>query len=196
MGDHTRPLTAFDWTISIPLIFRHPGAIPAGRKSDLLVANYDLLPTILQYLGLGDRLPEKPPLPGRNFAPLLAGESVPWDNTVFYEFENVRAIRTRDWKYVERIHQEPNELYDLINDPGELGNLNDRPEHEDVREELRQRLHEFFDRYAEPQWDLWKGGKAKTDLITEKFFGIKNPYQESRYGPGMGAGRELAEQGK
>ena len=31
-------------------------------------------------------------------------------NEIFYEFENVRAIRTPEWKYIERIHEEPDEL--------------------------------------------------------------------------------------
>ena len=49
-----------------------------------------------------------------------------WDNTIYYEFENVRAIRTDEWKYIERFRQEPNELYDLTKDPRELDNLIDR----------------------------------------------------------------------
>ena len=34
MGDHTRPLTAFDGTMHVPLIYRLPGRIPAGRRND------------------------------------------------------------------------------------------------------------------------------------------------------------------
>ena len=51
MGDHTRPLTGYDWTTHVPLIFRHPG-IAAGKTSNLLVSNYDFLPTVLDYLGI------------------------------------------------------------------------------------------------------------------------------------------------
>ena len=36
--------TAFDGTMHVPLIFRHPAGIPAGRKSDLMVINYDFCP--------------------------------------------------------------------------------------------------------------------------------------------------------
>ena len=32
MGDHTRPLTAFDWTTHVPLIYRYPGHIRAGQR--------------------------------------------------------------------------------------------------------------------------------------------------------------------
>jgi arylsulfatase A-like enzyme len=170
MGDHTRPLTAFDWGMSIPLIFRQPGRVARGLRSDLLVYTCDLLPTILHYLGLESRLPSEPALPGRNFAPVLQGRSFPWDNTVFFEFENVRAIRTEQWKYIERIRQPPNELYDLRTDPGERLNRYGEAGLESIQAELRHRLYAFFDRYAEPKWDLWKGGKSKTGLLTAHLF--------------------------
>jgi arylsulfatase A-like enzyme len=128
MGDHTRPLTAFDWTTHIPLIFWQPGRIPAGRRSDLLVSNVDFLPTMLEHLRLEWKRSDQPASPGRSFAQVLAGHPIElWDDTVFYEFENVRAIRTGRWKYIERFRQGPNELYDLAADPGELENLIDRP---------------------------------------------------------------------
>ncbi len=166
MGDHTRPLTAYDWTMSIPLIFRHPGRIPAGKRSDAMVSTYDLAPSILRYLGHQLR----GNLPGRDLTPLLEGRTTEWDNTVFFEFENVRAIRTAQYKYIERIHQTPNELYDLERDPGERLNLISDPGRAAVREQLKRRLHEFFARYADPKWDLWRGGKSKSHLLTAALF--------------------------
>ncbi len=168
MGDHTRPLTAYDWTMSIPMIWRHPGRISAGRRCDQMVSNYDFLPTILSYLGLGSRMPKRPELPGRSFHPLLTGGPMAWDNVVYYEFENVRAVRTETWKYIERIGQGPNELYDLRTDPGERCNLCGKPAHMDMQRRLRRQLDAFFDRYADPKWDLWKGGDAKGGLLLGK----------------------------
>ena len=175
MGDHTRPLTAFDWTMSTPLIFRQPGRIPAGRRSDIMVDSCDLLPSILDHAGLASRIPTKPALPGSSFAPLLRGETRSWTGAVYFEFENVRAIRTAEWKYIERIHQAPNELYDLRKDAGERLNLSGRADASAIEASLRARLHAFFDRYADPKWDLWKGGRSKSGLITAGLFGIKNP---------------------
>ncbi|MEW4528720.1 sulfatase-like hydrolase/transferase [Maioricimonas sp. JC845] len=183
MGDHTRPLTAFDWTMTIPLIIRQPGRIPAGQRIDNLVSNYDLFPTLLSYLGMEDKLPASRSYPGRDFSPLLLGEELDWENVHFYEFENVRAIRTDRWKYIERIHQTPNELYDLADDPNEHHNLYGDREYAATVQKLRQRLHAFFDKHADPKWDLWHGGGSKTDLMTEQFFGLKNPYRPSRYAP-------------
>jgi len=170
MGDHTRPLTAFDWTMSIPMILSHRGRIPAGRRSDLLVNTCDVLPTVLDYLQV--QPPKNAPWPGRSFSSVLQGGTIEWDNTVHFEFENVRAIRTAEWKYIERIHQEPNELYHLSTDPGERLNLHGRPEHSAVQDQLRDRMHAFFNRYADAKWDLWKGGRSKSGLITGKVFGL------------------------
>ncbi len=51
MGDHTRPTGAHDLMMQVPLIFRQPGAVAVGT-SDLLVSNYDFLPSVLDQLGL------------------------------------------------------------------------------------------------------------------------------------------------
>lgn len=162
MGAHTRPYTAFDWTMHVPMIYRHPAGIPPGRKSDLMVSHYDFLPTMLAYLKFPFKTPGRPESPGRDYSAALRGESVAdWDNVVFYEYLNVRAIRTAEWKYVQRFRQEPNELYDLKSDPEERTNLIDQAGRAEVQKELRQRLGTFFDRYADPKYDLWHGGKGK-----------------------------------
>jgi arylsulfatase A-like enzyme len=87
----------------------------------------------------------------------------------------VRAIRTDRWKYIERFRQEPDELYDLQADPEELNNLIDTAEHADVRRKLAARMHDWFDRVADPRWDLWKGGTSKTGLIMRKLFDNPGP---------------------
>ena len=180
MGDHTRPLTAFDWTMWIPLLVRQPGRIPAGTKSERIVTNYDVLPTFLEWLGLESRIPTSAALPGRSFAPLLRGESPAWDDVAFYEFENVRAIRTAEWKYIERFGEGPMELYDLSRDPGERLNLAADRRFAQDRLRLAGRLHEFFERYADPRWDLWRGGGSKTGLITEHIFGASAARRKPR----------------
>ncbi len=166
MGDHTRPLHAFDPTMHIPLILRHPGRIPAGRACDRMVANYDFMPTLLGHLGLGDQMPSKPPSPGRDFSPFLRGESPDWDDVVFYEFEDTRAVRTAGWKLIRRHPRGPNELYHLADDPEEETNLFDDPAHAQTRQALQARLDAFFARHADPQYDLWRGGRSKAGRIT------------------------------
>ena len=166
MGDHFRPTGAHELMMQIPLIFRHPGRIPAGRTTDLIVSNYDFLPSVLNHLGLGDKMPTKPKSPGRDFSSVLRGEQIAWDNTVFNEMETSRAIRTRDWKYVARHPDGPYELYDMAIDPQERFNLFHQPGTAAKRDELAKRLDAFFAQYADPQYDIWKGGRSKAKLHT------------------------------
>lgn len=165
MGDHTRPVGAFDLMMHVPLIFRQPGRIASGRTSEIVVSNYDFLPTVLAYLGLNDKLQTKPKSPGRDYSPVLAGRDVAWDNVVFYEIEVARAIRTDAWKYVERHPDGPFELYDLAADPRERFNLFGQPQHADQQRQLADRLAAFFAEYVDPQYDLWRGGRSKAGRL-------------------------------
>ncbi|MBI5801682.1 MAG: sulfatase-like hydrolase/transferase [Verrucomicrobia bacterium] len=167
MGDHFRPIGAHDLMMQIPLLFRQPGRIPASRTNDFLVSNYDFFPTVLSQLGLGDKMPQKPKSPGRDFSAVLRGEKLPWDNTVFYEMESCRAIRTDDWKYVARFPSGPNELYDMKADPRERVNLFGQPGTEAKRDELSKRLDAFFHQHADPQYDVWNGGRSKASRLVK-----------------------------
>ena len=168
MGDHTRPAGAFDLMMQVPLIVRHPGKVDAGATSDLLVSNYDLMPTLLSYLGLVDRMAAaKPRSPGRDVSPALSGKAAVGraDDAVFYEMEDTRAVRTDGWKYVARRPDGPYELYDLRADPRERFNLYGQPRHRQAQADLAQRLDAFFRQYADPQYDLWNGGRSKAKRL-------------------------------
>jgi arylsulfatase A-like enzyme len=166
MGDHTRPIGAHELMMQIPLIFRQPGRIASGLTNDHLFSNYDFLPTVLGHLGLSNQRPGSPELPGRDISPALVGRDHAWDDVVYYEMETCRAIRTDRWKYVARFPDGPFELYDMTNDPHERFNLIGQPETDATRAELAERLNAFFARYADPQYDLWKGGRSKAKRLT------------------------------
>jgi len=166
MGDHSWPMHMFDPNLHVPLIFRHPRRIPAGTVCPTPVCNYDVFPTLVEYLGLdlgeGDGLER----PGRSFVPALRGETLNWgDRPLFHEYEIVRAIRTSGWKLILRRPSGPNELYNLIEDPGETLNRFEDSAVADVRTRLEDDLRSFFDRYAVPEYDLWRGGRSKAGLM-------------------------------
>jgi arylsulfatase A-like enzyme len=166
MGDHSRPLHMFQENLRIPLILRHPERIPPGRVVDTMTCNYDFFPSMLSYLGLERRKPETPALPGRSYAAALAGEKLDWDEEItFHEYENTRAVQTRQWKLVRRHPDGPDELYDMTADPDELTNLIDRPSSAEVCQGLDAQLQAFFERHADPQYDMWRGGRTKAGLI-------------------------------
>jgi len=83
------------------------------------------------------------------------------------EQEETRAIRTSQWLFMKRIENTKydfqHELYDLVNDPDERNNLAQDPKYAEVVAELSARADEFFTKYADLRWDLWKGGIVKSN---------------------------------
>jgi arylsulfatase A-like enzyme len=160
MGDHTRPITAYDAEMRVPMIWRQPGKIPADRTSSHHVSHVNFFASLLDYLGYEKDIPAQPKRTGRSYATVLHGQDIPdWDETIFYEFENMRCIRTPQFKLTERIAGDPSEYYSLGADPGEEHNLWDHPDA--TADALKQRLHSYFDTISDPRFDLWQGGKSK-----------------------------------
>jgi len=165
MGDHSRPIHTFEEAMHIPLIFRHPKAIPAGQTFDQLTCNYDFFPSMLEYLNLQQHSPQKPHSPGTSYADALTGGKVKLDEVVFHEYECVRVVRTEDWKLTRRHPDGPDELYDMKNDPGERENLLADPDSIEIPNGLQDQLEAFFDEYADPKYDLWKEGSSKAGRL-------------------------------
>jgi uncharacterized sulfatase len=117
-----------------------------------VVSNLDVFPTVLEMAGLG--VPENLAIRGRSLVPLLRGQSVPWDDSLFGQYDmhhsavaRMWMIRTPQWKLIR--HFEPggqDELYHLREDPGELRNLagSADPEHRAQRAALDRRLNEWM----------------------------------------------------
>lgn len=169
MGDHTVPKGANDIMMRIPMIFHHPGKISSGGESDIMVSNYDFMPTLLKYLGIEQKMSgNKPESPGRDFSPILtnSGEDFVWENVMYYEMEDTRAIRTDNWKYVARYPDGPYEIYNLKIDPQERFNMYGQPNSVEKTNELSAQLDKFYTEYANPKYDLWKGGVSKVHRIT------------------------------
>ncbi|MEO2034043.1 MAG: sulfatase-like hydrolase/transferase [Planctomycetaceae bacterium] len=163
MGDHTRPFAAHDLMMHVPLIFHYPTAISPG-ETDIMVSNTDFLPTVLDVLSLGHRLPEEPnqKLSGRSYARVLRGEDTDWETAMYYEMEGCRSVRTENWKYVARRSPDgPGELYHMANDPHERLNLFGQPNLAATQEQLASQLDAYFAAYANPEYDIWKGGRSK-----------------------------------
>jgi arylsulfatase A-like enzyme len=166
-GQATWPSNMFRVAYNIPLIVRAPGAIKPNRTSERLVGSMDLYATVLDYLGLAGET-DMADVPARSFAPELTGDVLEWDDVVFLEQEESRAIRTPDWLYIKRFagsaaYPLTDELYDLQKDTDERRNLAADTDYSTVRQELDTRLGDYFARYADPRFDLWRGGSAKSN---------------------------------
>ncbi len=151
--------TAHEPSIRIPLVVRYPGLTPPERPRVIMemTLTVDFAPSIAEICGV----PWNYPTHGRSWKGLAEGqETSQWrDGFVYlYNYEkqfpytpNVRAVRTRDWKYIRYPHGDGGpdrrkpDLFDLKNDPDELQNLVDDPQYENVRRELEQKLAQLLE---------------------------------------------------
>ena len=151
-GNGTNPVNMYENSIKVPFIASHPGVLPEGMVQSAMIASYDLMPTLLDYVNLP--LPDTQ-LPGESFLTALRDEQAPGRNTViiYDEYGYCRMIRTREWKYVHRYPDGPNELWDLVNDPHELNNLIEDPTQLPRIKDLREQMEAWFDEYVDPDLD-------------------------------------------
>ena len=99
--------------------------------------------------------------------PLIERTGIEWEDTVFMEQEETRAIWTRRRLLMRRFRSMPydfeDELYDLESDPDERRNIAaDRASRADLAE-LSARIDAFFSRYSDARWDLRRGGTVKSN---------------------------------
>jgi arylsulfatase A-like enzyme/Flp pilus assembly protein TadD len=129
LDEHAEPTHGFfvyETTLKVPLIARGPG-VEAGRRVTTTIRTIDLLPTVLDLLGV-----ERPAglrLSGRSVAGALGGGDQPepvaataesLTPLLHYGWSDLRSIREGSWKFI--LAPRP-ELYDLERDPGERTNV-------------------------------------------------------------------------
>ena len=152
-GNATWPQNLFDTSVKVPCIISRPGHVPENQVNIDLLSQYDWLPTILDYVGAGERVPDG--LPGQSFAPLLAGETGVQRQSIFVfdEYGPVRMIRSQEWKLIWRYPAGAHELYNVAEDPEERVNLFGEPGYGERIDKLRQELDDWFEQYVDPQID-------------------------------------------
>ena len=170
-GNGTYPANMYDTAVKVPTIMSRPGHVPQGEVERNLLSHYDLMPTILDYVGLDVLSAEsEEALPGSSFAPLLRGQTCDENLSVVVldEYGPTRMIRTRSLKYIHRYPDGPHEFYDLANDPNEGTNAIDDRAFGSIIRGMRGQLQDWFDRYAEPERDGSKQdvkGRGQIDLV-------------------------------
>lgn len=153
-GNGTFPLNMYDSSVKVPLIISHKGRIPEGAVCREMCSAYDIMPTLLEYLGYEN--PDAEKLPGKSFlSALMQEEQEKTDKevVVFDEYGPVRMIRTEDYKYVHRFPYGPHEFYDLKKDPGEDHNCYEDAEYGQQIQELKCRMDLWFLKYVDPRID-------------------------------------------
>ncbi|HHY97854.1 MAG TPA: sulfatase-like hydrolase/transferase [Firmicutes bacterium] len=127
--------------LRIPLMIRHPEGLYAGKHVHPLVETDDVLPTILDILGLGH---ETISMHGKSAWRLVTGEASKLRDVVItgYHESRHRCVRDEEWSYISRPDPEDDELYHLTEDPKEKVNVIDR--YPEKAEELRRHLGVYF----------------------------------------------------
>jgi N-acetylglucosamine-6-sulfatase len=126
---------AYEESIRMPLLIRHPKLIKPGTVRDAFALNIDLAPTLLSLAGIG--VPSA--MQGRSLVPLIKGARSAWRTSFLIELYSdkvfprilrmgYKAVRTARWKYIHYLElQGMDELYDLNADPYEMKNLINDP---------------------------------------------------------------------
>ena len=119
----------YDQTLHVPLILRYPGKVPAGLRVGGYNRHEDLMPTILELAGIESGIK----FDGKSLMPMIRGEVASYESE-FYITEctwmRKHGWRTPQWKLIIALEPDmhfkpPVELYNLVEDPGELVNLAD-----------------------------------------------------------------------
>jgi len=119
----------YDQTLHVPLILRYPGKVPAGLRVGGYNRHEDLMPTLLELAGIESGIK----FDGKSLLPMIRGEVASYESE-FYITEctwmRKHGWRTPQWKLIVALEPDmhfkpPVELYNLVEDPGELVNLAD-----------------------------------------------------------------------
>jgi arylsulfatase A-like enzyme len=143
--EHTNRV--YDNLIRVPLLLRLPGRLPAGVRIAEQVELIDLLPTVLDLLGIDVDAAE---FQGHTLEPLISGSPSPSEaRPAFSEtarLANLKTIRFKDWKYIHDFDSNHGELYRIDLDPEERNDL--APRHPDRADRMRIRLIDWLQNIA------------------------------------------------
>jgi arylsulfatase A-like enzyme/Flp pilus assembly protein TadD len=126
-GENTHGIFLYDDTLHVPLLFKLPGNVSAGRRVESRVNLVDVAPTILKEAGIAvplemqgkslDGIFEAAPVEGQADRPSYAETDYPHRA---FGWSALRALRTNKYLYVQAPDRE---LYNQVTDPQAARNL-------------------------------------------------------------------------
>ena len=157
MGEHTYSdkRIAYEPSMRIPMLIRYPKMIKPGIEIKEMCLNIDMAPTFLDLSN--SNIPSY--MQGESMVPLLKeNKEVAWRDAAMFEYyvddkypnagPDMLAVRTERYKLVDNfLKDDIDELYDLKKDPGEMNNLINNSEFDDVEKNLRNTLAKLRDKY-------------------------------------------------
>ncbi len=161
---------AYEESIRVPLLARCPELIKGGTTVKQMVANLDIMPTVLDAAGLQN----SKDLPGQSMLPLVRNEKPAWRDSLLYEYYWERnypqtptmfALREDRYKYVHYYGiWDSDELYDLSKDPLETTNLIYQKELQPVVQGMNKKLFDTLEATGGMSITLYRDKGAQQNL--------------------------------
>jgi len=173
LSDHGHPLAdhgkflkgadrMYNELLKVPFLVRLPGG-EGARRVKALVQFQDLAPTLLELLGMEK---ETSSMHGKSFVSILrGGEDMHRESIITGYHEGIdRCVRDLHWSYIQRPEGQPDELYNIAEDPKERNNLID------IKPDEAMRLSSLYGRYFRRAMTRYvKGIQAKYELPSMPF---------------------------
>jgi arylsulfatase A-like enzyme len=134
----------------IPMVMMWPDRIGAGKKSNALVSNVDIVPTVIEAGGL------RPPahMDGKSLVPVFNGNESNFQEFMAFHFGHhswrftQRALYYGDYKYIATAGDK-HELYKITADPFELEDLINKPAEKEIAAQMKSRMLNYMDRIGD-----------------------------------------------
>jgi len=147
-GGYEHGHTEYEEVLRVPLVLRWPGRLPAGRRVEVRVRLIDLMPSLLDLLGLDPA----PGVEGKSLRPLIEGRTEPprecISEATLHGPREIKAFKLGNESLILRGGGQ-GRLFDLAADPGETRDL--AAERRTLAREMEERLlrrHEIIHRSA------------------------------------------------
>ncbi|MCX6633344.1 MAG: sulfatase [Candidatus Solibacter sp.] len=162
--------TAYEESMRVPLLARCPELFPGGRTVTEVVANLDIMPTVLDAAGV------TPPkgVDGLSWLPLMRQQKVEWRKEFLYEYywernfpqtPTMHALRGGRYKFIR--YQgiwDVDELYDMQEDPLESRNLIANEKYAGLIQQMRERLFDVLEHTGGMEIPLQRDRGAQQNL--------------------------------
>ena len=151
LGEHKESAHGFfiyDAAVRVPLIIRFPENKLGSKVIESQVKSIDIMPTVLNLLG--EPIPES--IQGESFLPLILGKEEKERPSAYsetywpryhYGWSELKSLRKGRFKFIDAPRPE---LYDVLEDPGEIDNIVNREA--TLGHEMKRELESLIERYS------------------------------------------------
>lgn len=132
----------YEDVIRVPFIARYPDVVPAGKESNALQTLVDLAPSFLSAAGID--IPH--PMTGVDQTPVWYGQEEQVRDHIIVENHHepttvhVKTYVNDRYKLTVYYNRDYGELFDMQDDPGEINNLWNSPNHAELKADLVMKL--------------------------------------------------------